>query len=126
MDKQRRKDLVRQYHESPRPMGVYRVHCGATGRAVVEASQDLPSALNRQRAQLSLGRHPDKALQEDWDRHGADAFVFEVLDTLEPTDDPGYDPTGDLEELAQMWRERVTFGADPGAAAPSRDEGDRA
>ena len=107
MDKQHRKDLVRQYHEAPKPRGVYRVHCGATGHGVVGASQDLPSALNRQRAQLSLGRHPDKALQEDWDRHGAEAFGFEVLDTLAPRDDPGYDPSGDLEELAQMWRERL-------------------
>jgi hypothetical protein len=125
MDKQRRKDLVRGYHETPRPMGVYRVYCAATGHGVIGASRDLPSALNRQRAQLSLGGHPDKPLQEDWNQRGADAFVFEVLDTMEPGDDPSRDPSGDLEELAQMWRARLTFGADPSAAAPGRDEWDR-
>ncbi len=107
MDRQRRQDLVRRYHEAPKPMGVYRVYCTETGHGVVSASRDLPSALNRQRAQLSLGRHPDKVLQAQWDECGAEAFVFEVLDTLEPGDDPGYDPAGDLEMLVQMWRERL-------------------
>ncbi len=88
-------------------MGVYRVYDRETGHGVIAASRDLPSALNRQRAQLSLGSHPDKTLQAEWDTRGADAFVFEVLDTLALNDDPGYDPAGDLEELAQMWRERL-------------------
>jgi hypothetical protein len=106
MDPERRKELTRQYRDTPRPMGVYRVRCAATGREVIGASRDLPSALNRQRAQLSLGGHPDKALQADWEAHGAGAFTLEVLDTLAPRDDPGYDPSADLEELAQMWRAR--------------------
>jgi hypothetical protein len=106
MDRSRRKNLARQYRETPRPMGVYRVRCAATGREILGASRDLPSALNRQRAQLSLGSHPDKDLQADWEAHGAGAFTFEVLDTLAPRDDPGYDPSADLEELAGMWRAR--------------------
>ena len=107
VDKQRRKDLVRGYRDSPKPMGVYRVYCVETRHGVITASRDLPSALNRHRAQLSLGMHPDKPLQEDWNQRGADAFVFEVLDTMEPGADPNHDPSGDLEELAQMWRERL-------------------
>jgi hypothetical protein len=107
MDKQSRKAHIRAYREAVRPMGVWRVRSTVSGHGVMGTSRDLPSMLNRQRAQLSGGAHPDKALQEEWDRRGTDAFVFEVLDTLKPRDDPGYDPTGDLEELARIWRERL-------------------
>ena len=110
MDQKRRKELVRAYRDAPRPMGVFRVCCAATGRSLLQASPDLPSALNRQRAQLSLGGHPDKALQADWERYGAEGFVFEVLDSLAPKDDPAYDPASDLEALLEMWRDRLAQG----------------
>ena len=57
-----------------------------------------------------MNGHPDKALQKEWAASGADAFVFEVLDTLEPTDEPGYGPTDDLGALKNMWSERLTTG----------------
>ena len=106
-DRPDRKALVRAYKESVRPMGVYRVRNTKSGRAIVAASRDLPSALNRQRAQLRMNGHPDKALQKEWGTSGVDAFVFEVLDTLEPIDQPGYDPTDDLDALERMWVERL-------------------
>jgi len=107
MDKQSRKAHIRAYREAARPMGVWRVYSSVSGHGVLGTSRDLPSMLNRRRAQLSGGTHPDRALQKEWNVRGADAFVFEVLDTLEPRDDPGYDPTDDLKELGRMWRERV-------------------
>ncbi len=110
MDRRLRKELIRAYREAPKEMGVYRVHCPRTGRGVVGSSRDLPAMLNRQRAQLGMGAHPDRALQEDWDALGAEAFVFEVLDTLAPREDPTYDPANDLAELARMWQERLARG----------------
>mgnify|MGYP001205260714 CR=1 FL=1 len=102
-----RKALLRAYKESVRPMGVYRVHNTESGRAIVAATLDLPAALNRQRAQLRMNGHPDKTLQKEWNASGDDAFVFEVLDTLEPIDEPGYDPADDLDALEKMWVERL-------------------
>jgi hypothetical protein len=110
MNRRLRKEQIRAYREAPKAMGVFRVHCRQTGRGVIGWSRDLPSMLNRQRAQLSMGAHPDRALQADWEALGAEAFVFEVLDTLPPKDDPGYDPADDLGELARMWQERLTAG----------------
>jgi hypothetical protein len=39
---------------------------------------------------------------------GANAFTFEVLDTLTaPPDQPGYDPADDLRVLEALWLERL-------------------
>ena len=108
-----RKALSRAYKQHRPPMGVYRVHCTATGHSLVAASRDVPSILNRHRAQLSLGAHPTKALQADWHAHGPASFVFEVLDTLTPREDaPDHDPLPDLVVLEDLWLEKLSLSAD--------------
>jgi hypothetical protein len=107
-----RKALSRAYKERRAPMGVYRVRNTVTGTCLVAASLDVPSILNRHRAQLSLHAHRSRALQEDWDAHGADAFVFEVLDTLTPPDQPDYDPIPDLTVLEDLWLEKLSLSPD--------------
>ena len=103
-----RKALIRQYKASRRPMGVFRVRNTADGRSLVGTSVDLPAMLNRQRAQLRLGAHPNRALQNDWTERGAEAFEFEILDTLTPPDEPDYDPSGDLRVLEDLWLEKLS------------------
>ncbi len=105
-----RREAVRQYKETPRPMGVFRVHNRTNGKSLVGSTSDLPSMLNRQRFQLESGGHPNRALQQDWNEMGPDAFDFEVLDVLEPIDEPGYEPTADLRALETMWREKLAYG----------------
>lgn len=105
MDK---KALIRAYKETRRPMGVYRVHNIRNGWSLVGRSVDLPAILNRERAALRFGAHANPALQRDWKALGADAFVFEVLDTIDPPDgQPDYDPTEDLRLLEALWLERL-------------------
>jgi hypothetical protein len=88
-----RKALIRQYKETPRTMGVGQVRNLTTGKVLLIAGRDLPSLLNRNQAQLRLNAHSVKSLQADWNAQGADAFAFEVLDTLAPpADKPDYDP----------------------------------
>jgi hypothetical protein len=89
-------------------MGIYRVHNTRSDRSLVGRSVDLPAILNRERMQLKQRVHRNTALQNDWDELGADAFVFEVLDTLKaPEGQPDYDPTDDLKVLEAMWIERL-------------------
>ena len=102
-----RRELTRQYRETPRPMGVWCVRHVASGRCLVGSSRDLPAMLNRQRFQLERGVHPNRALQADWDALGADAFAFETLDTLRPRDAPDYDPAPDLATLEALWLEQL-------------------
>jgi group I intron endonuclease len=104
MDK---KALIREYKETQRPMGVYQVRNTVNGKLLIGTSVDLPSILNRERAQLRLGGHRNRALQQDWNEHGAEAFEFEILDTLPPSDKPGYKPADDLKELEALWLEKL-------------------
>lgn len=106
-----RKELIRQYKETQRPMGVFQVRNTESGKVYVGTSRDLPSMLNRQRAQLRLGAHPDRGLQADWKALGDTAFTFDILDTIEPPEEPGYDPEADLRTLEELWRGRLSEGA---------------
>jgi hypothetical protein len=103
----RRKQLIRAYKETPRAFGVYRVHNTVNGKSLVGASRDIRARLNRHEAELSLGIHPNKALLGDWKELGKSAFAFEMLDTLTPSDKPGYDPADDLEVLEALWLEKL-------------------
>jgi hypothetical protein len=116
-----RKALIRAYKETRRPMGVYRIHNTRDDRSLVGRSVDLPAILNRERVALRFGNHPNAALQRDWSTHGPEAFVFEVLDTLEPPDEPpDYDPTDDLRVLEEMWVDRLQVIGERGYGARAR------
>ena len=109
-----RRELQRQYKETPRPMGVFRVRNTRSGRWFLGASPDVPAMLNRQRFQLEVGSHPNAALQRDWKESGAEVFAFETLDLLEPPDEPGYRPQDDLRALEGLWREKLAQTDGPG------------
>ena len=102
-----RKALIRQYKDTTPSMGVGVVRNKTTGLALVVAGRDLPSLLNRHRAQLRLNAHTNRQLQSDWNSLGADAFEFAVLDVLTPKDSPDYDPTEDLRALEGLWIEKL-------------------
>ena len=108
-----KKALRRDYKEHRPTMGVYQVRNTVTGRALVAASKDVSSILNRHKAQLSMDAHPSKTLQADWAQHGADSFAFEMLDRLTPSDAPGYDPIDDLTALEDLWLDKLSLPIDP-------------
>ena len=102
-----RKDMIRKYKETPLPAGVYRVRNHVGMKSLVGTSPNLTGMLNRQRFQLERGTHPDRELQKDWNEFGPDAFTFEVLDQLEPSNEPDDDISEDLRVLMQMWVDKL-------------------
>lgn len=108
MSDRNRKALIRKYKETPRPAGIFRIRNSATGKSLIGSTVDIAGMLNRQRFQLENGSHPDKELQADWNEFGPDAFEFETLDRLSPSDKPDYDPTEDLAVLEKMWIDTLT------------------
>ena len=79
-----RKQAIREYKERVVPRGIFAIKCTPTGRAWVDSSPNLGVARNRIWFGLRLGNHPNRALQEEWNQQGEDAFTYEVLETLEP------------------------------------------
>ncbi|HVN76224.1 MAG TPA: GIY-YIG nuclease family protein [Thermoanaerobaculaceae bacterium] len=108
-----RRARIREYKETRQPAGIFRIRNTARGRSLIGSTVNLPGMLNRQRFQLEHGSHPDRELQSDWRELGAGAFVFEVLDRLEPRDEPGYDPAEDLRVLKEMWLEKLAASGEP-------------
>jgi len=109
-----RRALKREYKETARTMGVYRVENKTNGKALVGSSVNAPAMLNRHRAELRMGLHKNRALQEDWNALGAEGFVFEVLDVLKPPDNSSYDPFPDLKALEELWLDRLSPFGDKG------------
>ncbi len=102
-----RREAIREYKEAVRPAGVYRVRNRLSGRSLVGASSDLPSMLNRQRAQLRFHGHGCRELQRDWDEAGEESFEFEVLDEIESRDDGSADLRDELKQLEDLWRDKL-------------------
>jgi hypothetical protein len=78
-----------------------------SGAVFLGATKNLPGALNRHRFDLEMGTHPNKVLQADYAELGSEAFAMEVLDEIEPSDDPTVDLTEELATLEAMWRDRL-------------------
>lgn len=103
-----RKALSRQYKETRRPAGIFVVRHLSTSRSLIGRSEDLTAILNRHRAQLKMGSHPVKALQEDWNAGTEEEFEFEALDTLLPPEsDAAWKPEDDLRTLELLWFEKL-------------------
>jgi biotin operon repressor len=102
-----RSEIKKQYRETPRQAGIFQVKNTVNGKILLGSSKNLHGPLNKHRFLLSIGRHWNKAMQEDWDRLGPDAFVFEVLEVLKLRDDPGFNLEDELSLLEQIWTEKV-------------------
>ena len=103
---ERRKRLAQQYKDQPREMGLYAIRNTVSGKLFVGASLDVRARCNRHRMNLKFGTEDHAQLQADWNAQGSDAFQFEVLEHLEPLDEPGYDAREDLKELKALWLAR--------------------
>jgi hypothetical protein len=103
----KRKELKRDYTWNPRRMGVFQVRNVVNGKVLVGVALDLPGIINSQRFQLSMGSHPSKTLQADWQEYGADCFVFEILDELRRGADPGRNYREELGAMQDLWLEKL-------------------
>ena len=93
MDTKRRKELVSEWKNRRREMGVIAITCKATGDSFADISKDTQFAFNRHRFQLGAGMHPNKRLQALWKQYGENGFDCGVVKALrceeaEKLDDP--------------------------------------
>lgn len=105
--KSRNRELKKDYQLDPRPMGIFQIRNAVSGKVLIGKSTDLPGIINRHRFELQMGGHMNKELQADWNRLGADAFAFEILDELTPRPEPDYNYAEDLSQLEAMWLDNL-------------------
>jgi hypothetical protein len=102
-----KKKLKRNYQQDRRPMGIFQVRNMVSERVFVAAGVDLQGIINRHRFDLEMGSHHNKELQTDWNDLGSASFAFEILDQMQPRDDPDYDSRKDLASLKELWLEKL-------------------
>jgi hypothetical protein len=105
MDKQTRRQAVRDYKERRVPLGIYAVRCAATGEAWVGSSPNLEQQQNRIWFGLRQGGHPNRALLAAWAAHGEAAFSFEVLEAVDDEGLAEYGRASLLKDRDAHWRE---------------------
>jgi hypothetical protein len=116
-----RKAKIREYKDTPRPMGIYQIKNKANGKILIGSSVNLPAALNRCKAELEMGSYRNIVLQKEWKQFGPEMFEFKELELLEPADDPTYDPAEDLHVLEELWMEKLSQFGDQGYNKPTKD-----
>jgi group I intron endonuclease len=102
-----RAELKRAYKETPRQAGIFQIRNIRTGKILLGSSTNLHGPLNKHRFMLSIGSHDNAALQNDWNRFGAAAFSFEVLEIVKSSDDPLFNLDDELTLAEQIWIERL-------------------
>ena len=99
--------IKRAYKKMPRQAGVFQIKNTVSGKILLGSSTNLHGPLNKHRFMLSIGRHDNLALQEDWNRLGPQSFLFEILEVVKPSQDPLFSVEDELTLLEQIWTEKL-------------------
>lgn len=102
MDKTQQAALKAAYRQQAPALGIIALRHLPSGRTLLERSRNAPGALNRHRFELALGSHRNARLQADWRRDGEAAFRFDIIDTVKPSADPGFDADAELDALLAL------------------------
>jgi hypothetical protein len=95
------------YKQIVPPMGIYRIQNLDNEKIYIGRSADLNGKINSERFQLRNNMHMNKELQNDFNNLGEGKFVFEILDSLQPKEEPNHNYDGDLQTLEAMWLEKL-------------------
>ncbi len=101
MDIKRKKKLLESYKNRHPEMGVISYCCKETGEIFLGISKDTKADFNGTNMKLSANWHPNKKLQELWNKYGPEGFELSVIKVLK-YDDPSEDHTAKLESLREQ------------------------
>lgn len=88
MNQERRKAAIDAYKERKVAAGIYAVRCAASHECWVGQAPDLSTIQNRLWFTLRFGSCRQASLQGAWNRHGTEAFTFEIVETIEEEAEP--------------------------------------
>jgi len=102
-----RKAMIREYKETPRPMGIFQIRNKANGKVFIGSSSNVPAILNRHQSELKLGSHRNPELLKEWREFGPEMFEFTVLEILDQSKVVSSNPAEDLRVLEELWLEKL-------------------
>ncbi|MBN2527703.1 MAG: metalloregulator ArsR/SmtB family transcription factor [Deltaproteobacteria bacterium] len=105
-DVTKKKEIKREFLDAPKEAGIFRITNTENGKVFLGSSLNLHGPLNKHRFTLSIGSHINKELQKDWKQYGEKAFVFEIVETVQPSDAPDFNVEDELELLEEIWTEK--------------------
>jgi hypothetical protein len=101
-----RKELKRLAKETRTEAGVFQIKNTRNGKLFIASTPNLKT-INGQQFTLEMGSHMNKALQQDWNTFGKDAFTFAVLEVLEEPETGYFDRKDALKKLTARWLEQL-------------------
>ena len=104
MNRERRRDLVKDYKERKVARGIFAVRCRASGEVWLGVGRSLDNMHNGIWFALRLGTHPAKSLQAAWYAHGEKSFVYEIVEEVDAKDMTPYMLQSLLKERLQHWQ----------------------
>ncbi|HEY3838023.1 MAG TPA: GIY-YIG nuclease family protein [Bryobacteraceae bacterium] len=78
-----KRELKREAKTKVSSKGIFAVRCTPSGESWVSSSRDLKSSQTGIWFMLRNGMHHNRMMQAAWNVHGAGAFHFEILETLD-------------------------------------------
>lgn len=79
MNKERKKEIITEYKQQKTTGGVYRIRNIETGKSLIKADVNLEAVENRFNFSQKTNSCIMPKLQQDWNKHGPKAFVFEII-----------------------------------------------
>jgi DNA-binding HxlR family transcriptional regulator len=113
-----RAEIKREYKETPKIAGVFKIENKANGKVLLGSSLNLHGPLNRYKFELQTGVHAHQELQEDWTKYGPENFVFDIVETVKVKDDPNFNILDELTLLEQVWLEKLQPYGEKGYMVP--------
>jgi hypothetical protein len=113
MEKQRKRELGTAYAQSFRRMGIYQIRNAENGKILVLGTMDLDGAKNRLAFMQQTNMNSIFELQQDWNKHGGNCFVFEELDSIKPREEHLNDRSelkkyqAEVDALLELWLEKL-------------------
>lgn len=101
MDMKRKKEILENYKNRHPEMGVISYECRETGEIFLGISKDTKADFNSINVKLEANWHPNKQLQELWNKYGKESFELSVVKVLK-YENPNENHTMNLEGLREQ------------------------
>jgi hypothetical protein len=123
--KQNHKQLKQEYKQHPRTLGVFLIRNATNDKIFLASGRDLAGIMNRHRFELEHGSHVNRSLQADWNALGSNNFAFEIVEQLDPPNDPQFDVKKELTFMEDMWLAKLKPFGERGYNLPKLSRAER-